>query len=382
MQKKLIALAVAALASTGAMAQVTFYGVLDAGVVSATGKGANGAADQKFNGIAGGVLSGNRLGFTAEEDLGEGLKAVGRFEFGTLNIDDTGAATTKDVVTSNATNAPSGTTPTAAITAPAQGNGINGTRQSFVGLNSAAVGQLVFGRIQTPGFDIATKHDGLTGSTVFSPLHMLAPTVASSQTIHNGARVNNAIYYTSPKIAGSTTVKAAVARNNSELSTAAFNGDLATIGVEFSQGPLDISAVYSNIDEFSATADHSEYMVGVNYNLGVAKVLTQYIGTERDNVTTADVKGKFFEVGVQVPVGKGTVKVAVGRAETDEAAKPDAATLFGIDYEHAFGKRTTGFVGLSQTKVGSFNAAVKVAGVAASKDESITAVGAGLRLTF
>jgi predicted porin len=239
----------------------------------------------------------------------------------------------------------------------------------------------VFGRIQTPGYDASVKHDALGGSTVFSPLNMLALSVAGSQTIHNGARVNNAVYYTSPKIAGSTTVKAAVARNNSELSTAAFNGDLATIGVEFSQGPLDISAVYSNIDEFSATADHSEYMVGVNYNLGVAKVLAQYIGTERDNVTGTDVKGKFFEVGVQVPVGKGSVKVAVGRAETD-AANVDAATLFGIDYEHAFGKRTTGFVGLSQTKVGSFNANVKVAGVAASKDESITAVGAGLRLTF
>jgi predicted porin len=375
MQKKLIALAVAALASTGAMAQVTFYGVLDAGVVSATGKGANGAADQKFNGVAGGVLSGNRLGFTAEEDLGEGLKAVGRFEFGTLNIDDTTAPSTTTSVTENATTGAHTATSTTTI----GGNGITGTRQSFVGLSSASLGQVVFGRIQTPGYDASVKHDALGGSTVFSPLNMLALSVAGSQTIHNGARVNNAVYYTSPKIAGSTTVKAAVAR--AKETVAADNQDLATLGVEFSQGPLDVSAVYSSVDEFSSSADHSEYMVGVNYNLGVAKVLAQYIGTERDNVTGTDVKGKFFEVGVQVPVGKGSVKVAVGRAETD-AANVDAATLFGIDYEHAFGKRTTGFVGLSQTKVGSFNANVKVAGVAASKDESITAVGAGLRLTF
>jgi predicted porin len=349
MQKKLIALAVAALASTGAMAQVTFYGVLDAGVLRATGQQAVGA-DQKFNGINTANLSGSRLGFTAEEDLGDGLKAVGRAEFGTLNIDNAA-------------------------------NNIGNTRQSFVGLSSATAGTLVFGRVQTPGYDAGAKHDAL-GCAVFSPYATLATSAAGSQTITCGGatgRVNNAIGYVSPKLGGAV-VKAVAARNTSELNTAAANGDVAGLGVEFSAGPLDVSGVVTKTSEFSATSDHTDAMIGVNYNLGVAKVMAMFLSTKRDNNTGADVKGKLFQVGVQVPVGKGTVKVAVGAADTD-VANTDAAKTFGIDYEHAFGKRTTGFVGVNHTKVGDFTGTT-IAGVAASADKAINAFGAGVRLTF
>ena len=356
MQKKLIALAVAALASTGAMAQVTFYGVLDAGVVRATGEQATGA-DQKFNGIRTGTLSGSRLGFTAEEDLGDGLKAVGRAEFGTLAI-DTGT-----------------------------GNGINNTRQSFVGLSSATAGTVVFGRVQTPGYDAGVKHDALGGSPVFSPYGSIVTAAANSQTVTAGGafgRVDNAIGYVSPKLGGAV-VKALVARTNSELAVAN-NGDLVTASVEFSAGPLDVSGAVARISEFSATQDHTDVLLGLNYNLGVAKLLAQFIATTQANDVGSDVKGRFFQIGAQVPVGKGTIKVAVGRGDTDRvsnvnAADPDAATMFGLDYEHAFGKRTTGYVGVSNTKVGD-KTGISIGGVSASADKSITAVGAGLRLTF
>lgn len=351
MQKKLIALAVAALASTGAMAQVTFYGVLDAGVASVTGKQAVGE-DQKFSGILTGNLSGSRLGFTAEEDLGDGLKAVGRLEMGTLNIDTVN-------------------------------NGTEKTRQSFVGLSSAAAGSLVVGRLQTPGYDIGVKHDAL-GAGVFSPYATLANKAANSRSITNGGdmgRSNNGIGYTSPKLGGTTVVKAMAARNAGELASDAFNEDLATIGVEFSSGPLDVSAAYASISESTvATTDHTEFVIGANYNLGVAKLMAMYISTEDDRATGADPKGSLFQLGVQVPVGKGSVKVAFGRADLDGRA--DAASTFGLDYEHALGKRTTGYIGINRTDVASHGAAVAIAGVKASNDEAITAVAAGVRLTF
>jgi hypothetical protein len=91
MQKKIIALAVAGLASGAALAQtnVTIYGIADAayvyssgdpgntrGVAGSPGVGINGT--NTFSGIQSGMLSGSRLGFKGEEALGNGLKAVSR----------------------------------------------------------------------------------------------------------------------------------------------------------------------------------------------------------------------------------------------------------------------------------------------------------------
>lgn len=365
MQKKLIALAVAGLVSSGAMAQVTFYGVFDAAVMRVTGEQTTGD-DLAFNGVNGGNLSGNRLGFNAEEDLGGGLKAVGKFELGSLNIDNTGSA-----------GAASGSS------AAAPGNGITGTRQSYLGLSSASMGTLVTGRLQTPGYDVGAKHDAL-GAGTFSPYATLAGNAGGSNTITSGGdttRVNNGIAYISPKLADSVVVKVAAARTVSELSTAAANGDVLGVGVEFSKGPLDISAVLHTVSEFgAATRDLDEMIIGVNYNLGVAKLMASYISTT-DTTGSVEIKGSMFQVGAQIPMGSGTIKVAYGSADNDGAAATDAATTFGIDYEHAFGKRTTGYVGLNMTDVGG-HTGTSIAGVTAGKDKSITAIGAGLRLTF
>jgi predicted porin len=77
MQKKIIALAIAGLASTAAFAQsnVTVYGTVDEG---ATHKNATGIASQT---AIGSVLSTSRLGFKCVEDLGGGTKALFTLEY-------------------------------------------------------------------------------------------------------------------------------------------------------------------------------------------------------------------------------------------------------------------------------------------------------------
>ena len=71
MKKSLIALAV--LASTGAMAQssVTLYGIVDVALQSA--KATNGV---RQNTVASGNVNGSRFGLKGSEDLGGGLKAL------------------------------------------------------------------------------------------------------------------------------------------------------------------------------------------------------------------------------------------------------------------------------------------------------------------
>jgi predicted porin len=365
MQKNLIPLAIAALASSGAVAQVTFYGVLDAGLVRTTAKQTTGG-DTKFTGVNGGNLSSNRVGLTAEEDLGGGVKAVGRFEFGTLNIDDTSSGS----------------------------NGVNSTRQSYVGLASDTIGTLILGRLQGPGYDAHSRH-ATFASAIIGPFTILANAAAGSRTITTGgqeARVNNGVEYISPKLAGTITVKALAARTNAggELSTTAAKGDVVGVGAEYTSGPLDVTAVVESIDKFAVvgtdTSDHRDALIGANFNFGIAKLFASYIWSKRDNPTGNDIKGKFFEIGVHVPLGKGTVKAAIGRGDTDhvsatDAADPEAATSIGLDYEHEFGKRTTAWVGLNRTKVGGATG-IAITGVSAGTDKTIVAVGTGLRLKF
>ncbi|MBK8386079.1 MAG: porin [Candidatus Accumulibacter sp.] len=83
MQKKLLALAVAGLASGVASAQtnVTIYGVLDMGYVYSSGSLGREAAPTP-SAVSPGSAAGNRLGFKGEEALGNGLKAVFTLEYG------------------------------------------------------------------------------------------------------------------------------------------------------------------------------------------------------------------------------------------------------------------------------------------------------------
>jgi len=84
MQKKIIALAIAGLASTAAFAQsnVTIYGRVDAGFVNTNGNSGGQSNADSRNQLASGVQSGSRIVFKGAEDLGNGLKAIFETEFG------------------------------------------------------------------------------------------------------------------------------------------------------------------------------------------------------------------------------------------------------------------------------------------------------------
>jgi hypothetical protein len=87
MQKKIIALAIAGLASTAAFAQsnVTIYGRMDLGAayrqVVWCFRRRQPTPKVKYE-MASGIGSGSRIGFKGVEDLGNGLKAVFQSEFG------------------------------------------------------------------------------------------------------------------------------------------------------------------------------------------------------------------------------------------------------------------------------------------------------------
>ncbi len=106
MQKKLIALAVATAASTGAFAQssnVQIYGVVDYGytIRHDRNQAAKDAGISKTNSrFNGGQAAGNRIGFKGVEDLGNGLKAVFVLERG-FALDTGSDINTGDILTTH-----------------------------------------------------------------------------------------------------------------------------------------------------------------------------------------------------------------------------------------------------------------------------------------
>ena len=125
MNKKLIAVAVAGvLAAPAVMADnsVTIYGVADVGLEQVEAKGATAGAASDVAGKSRVTSNSSYIGFKGQEELGGGLKAIWQIEQA-IDIDDGGGST--------------------------KTNGF-ATRDSFVGLSSAAAGKVIMGRITTP----------------------------------------------------------------------------------------------------------------------------------------------------------------------------------------------------------------------------------------
>ncbi|MBL8484079.1 MAG: porin, partial [Rhodocyclaceae bacterium] len=134
MQKKIIALAIAGLASTAAFAQsnVTIYGRLDYGYMSRSGD-INGVNFDRKSELAAGVQSFSRLGFKGSEDLGGGLKAIFEIEYNLQMDTNVGIATT--------------------------------ARHQYVGL-TGNFGTVVGGFLDGVRYGIFNKYDAFAGGTV------------------------------------------------------------------------------------------------------------------------------------------------------------------------------------------------------------------------
>ncbi len=187
MQKKLIALAVAGLASTAAFAQtnVTIYGIVDygysyrfdgRGLDSLTNKGSVGGPNSSSR-LDSGLQSGNRLGFKGTEDLGNGLKAVFLLEQG-FNM-DTGTQ--------------------------AGGGDQMFNRQAYAGL-SGNFGTAVGGRLYTPFYTMMLQYDPFANGTMGQYTNVWTPaaTAGGLGGLTNPFRVDNAIAYISPSFGGFT----------------------------------------------------------------------------------------------------------------------------------------------------------------------------------
>lgn len=285
MQKKLIALAVAGLASAGAFAQsnVTIYGVADGSFESVSANGASsGTGYASRTRIA---TNSSLIGFKGTEDLGNGLKAMFQVE-NQISLDG-----------------PSGTT----TNSQSMGNGWN-TRDTFVGL-SGGFGAVLAGYISTPQRSTGAKYDLMPGATGSgSSLNMIGRVnlggvaqgalgttnnFGESTAVGGGQRVTNnvgtifrsqALAYVTPVFNGFNGVIAYVPNENRDNTATGTGYKRNQYGwnaaANYANGPINVSLAYLKLNDigaisaiggagapFSGDQNHTNWLLGASYDL-------------------------------------------------------------------------------------------------------------------
>ena len=336
MQKKLIALAVAGLASTAAFAQtnVTIYGLIDYGYAYRfDGKNAvpNSDTINSSSQLNGGQQSGNRLGFKGTEDLGNGLKAVFLLEQGFQS--DTGASASSNSFYN---------------------------RQAYVGL-SGNFGTAVGGRLYTPHYTFVSGLDPFAAGTVgrynnvYSVSAFSVPGTAFGN-LTDPVRVDNAVAYISPSFGGFT-VTGAYSNNASgnEANGAALtdsrqnseNNTVYAILGQYTGGALTVGANYHYIAagtglRYSALAidNVQNFTLGGSYDFKVAKVMALYSWNEIDNslANFPNTTLNNYMLGATVPFGKFAAKGSYMYSDGNQGIGDAQQVALGLDYN--LSKRT------------------------------------------
>ena len=370
MQKKLIVLAIAAMASTSAFADSTaaFYGVVDVTIASASGDGIQSNAQ-----VIDGGLATSRLGFKAAEDLEGGLKAVINLEYALApskqSAPGTSAASVASTTTASGTGTPAAATYTTTTTAPAMN-----ARNQYIGL-AGGFGTVVAGYLETMGNDFGKKYDVLGGSAL-SPLQAITYKSGGGFLIGTKAiatRTQNAIAYISPNISGltlavnyTTAFAANNTTNNGNWNLATATADTQTtaalIGADYTAGPFAVNVIYAGTNAADATANSTEYAIGASYNLDVAVIKATYQDTKQGNKASAlaSSDNKAMSVGVSVPLGSGTVAVSYAKSTIGTSTTDSNASGYSVAYLNSLSKTVTAYVGYESMKNGSAAAEVSV----------------------
>ena len=361
MQKKLIALAIAAAASGAAFAQtnVQIYGIADVGYVGID------ADKTKFqHNINSGVLSTSRIGFKGAEDLGNGLKAIFTLEYGLQLDNNTGIG--------------------------ASNGGVANARQQFVGL-TGGFGTVVAGRLQTAGLDYTVAGSALGGSTSVGAINQVSA-AADFPLLNAISRANNAVAYISPSFGGMT-----VALNHARLTESAAADDLkdntaTLIAVNYDGGPLTAGLVYGKASvekDFTSAwtypgtgpvvtttaakatkADSTEWGVRAGYDFGVAKLQAAYQSAKlKENSpfgwTGETAKNKRWVLSATVPV---TAKIGVigeyAQAKLDQGTgnSDDKNKAYTLAATYSLSKRTTAYAAFVAVRPEANNSDVNVYG--------------------
>ena len=387
MQKKLIALAVAGLASTGALAQanVTVYGVADASfdVVRISGD-----ANNELGNTTRVSTNSSLLGFKGAESLGNGLTAVFQYE-SSVGFDNAGAlGATRDSYVGLAGGF--GTVVLGNLTGPTRALGgavdVN-AGATGIGANTALIGKL---------------GNNLLGTTDTSGNYAGGSTCARNSTCASifDTRWKNAIAYVSPSFGGLNATVAYVANENKALNgLAAANTTGYDVGVKYANGPAMAAVTYNAVSTGNAAdLKISDLRVGGSYNFGMASVRALFDLARADNFGGNKVTQAVYGFGATfnvTPASKllGQVYVARDLKVNGSSSDDTGAKLFEIGVEHSLSKRTmlkATYAMINNDKAATYDFGINAAGIrtgalpggANAVGGTVSGLSFGLRHTF
>ncbi len=278
MQKKMIALAVAAALAAPALAfadtgasSVTLYGVLDLGVAQMTNAGdfssqfvtgANPTGSNAKIGTVRGMMNGgesqSRWGIKGAEDLGNGSSAFfqleSAFSLGTGQLATSGLAGGKNTV---------GGINNGAMIADTALNGQLFNRMALIGLSNSDLGEVRFGRQYSLQLDIIGSVGGgydPVNAQMFSPINFSGSYGGGGAT--DNSRVDNAVKY-SKKI-GNFNVNAMYGMGGMAGASSARSNMQANVGYEGDTFGVQAAAQYAN-DTTSISANALANTVNAEY---------------------------------------------------------------------------------------------------------------------
>ncbi len=321
MQKKLIALAIAGLASSAAFADsnVTIYGLMDFGYVRTSGNDGLVSGTKGTNRLDSGVSAGNRLGFKGAEDLGNGLKAIFESEFGFSGD---------------------------------QRTGLTSVRHAYVGV-TGGFGTVVGGRLDGVRYGIFNKYDAFAAGTVGNFTQM------TSQV----DRANSAVAYISPNWSGFSFVGAYATNIGSQVNVLGLSaqetkgndndGQLFTLMGNYTNGPIDVTLDWERVSFDQAMVTIPALAVSVpvdkdtvttiagSYDFGVVKLRALWDRQKLDGRsglgTLADIRSWF--ISASAPMGNWLLKATYGRTK-DKEINSSTAKKFGLGVDYNLSKRT------------------------------------------
>lgn len=332
MKKNLIALAVAGVlvAPLAAQAEVTVSGQLQAEVVSVSGDAApvegllfmDGAEYAK----EGAGNSGN-LAFSASEDLGNGLKALAKYNFN-VRADKSSV----------------------------------GRRDAYIGL-SGGFGTVLLGTLSTPyksstvswdpflatfaqargNFGMSGLHNGYADNVIayankFGPAKVVAAVALDEADTDAGvndgdANGNHAMTFSVNVPVGPVEVAFAyIDVSEYTLTSDLYHADVGVnvpantqlgedatamkVGVKYNAGPLTVAAQFEDLDE--GLGDYSSYYLTGSYAMGANTISASYGANDIDNV-----EGNYMAIGVKHAFSKNTSLMAAYRASDTDIDNTD-----------------------------------------------------------
>lgn len=342
MQKKLIALAIAAAATSSAFADTTFYGRIDTYLARAN----NG--DKSTLSVNNGGPGGSYIAIKANEDLGGGMQAY-------LNWQAQFASDTT-------------VTPTS-------------TRYVNVGLNTGKTGSIQLGAGFTPTHKVMIDFtvDGLADWTGFGQV--------SSGTLGGWglytATMTNAVEYINT--IGPVTIDAAYLPSEKSTDSATTTKKASyDLTASFAQGPVGAAVIYQQLNAGGNTKTTN---IGstISYGLKAVTLKGVLVGQKVQVGGTTTMTAKAWEIGAELPVGaKGAVGLGYSSWSGEVGtAKKKAARGLSASYIHSLGKRTLAYVAygsINNSKDTDFG--FHAESTPTANDKSVSLMALGMRHSF